>query len=959
MSTSRTAHGAYVFDRFRLSADGTLLLRDGEAVPLAPKVLHTLLVLVQHAGEVVRKEDLMHAVWPDCVVEETGLTRNISLLRQALADDGQRFIATIARIGYRFVGPVERIDDVAASRGQQRRTRRDRSQHEPAHLVVGRDGELKALYAALERARAGQGGILAISGEPGIGKTTVVDTFLQEVGDSCLIGRGSCSERLAGAEPHLPLLEALDEVTTADPALIQPLCRTAPTWSQHIAPASEHRVNGSEMPGTGTPERLMRELTAFLQHASEAQPMIIVIEDLHWADVSTIDVLAHLAARLSRMAVLVLVTYRRREMLMTPHPFARLSGELIARGHLTEVQVRLLRFEHVRDYLRLSFGTAPVEAELPGLVFQRTEGNPLFMVEVVRYLRQQGLPSRMLSLTADVPSSLRGLIDRVLQGLDRFTRQLLSIAAVQGYEFDSATLARVSGRAASDVEEHLRNADQIHALVRFDREDESGDGTLSLVYRFAHVLYQDALTGAIAPSRRIEWARQIAEALVLSHSGSTDSIAGSLALLFETGREFWKAAEFFLHTSKHATRLFAFATASELASRGLQCLRSARAVQPGEMARRELDLTLARLVPLASIRGYATPDVEQLTQRGVELAEEVGDVSAIAMALNATWIVRMVRGECLAAKNAGTRVAMLAGSIKNDVLLINAHMQAQIACHHLGEFHQAQEHAAAVMVLAGEVPFPDRCISVMEPVVGSLAESARNWWIMGYLVRALADCEAAVALGRELRHPDSLAFAWLFHAWINGYRGEWRTCLGSAQAGAGVARESGSVQTLAWNLCVQGWARAHVGDVEAGEKELAAAIDMSRTIWGQVALPQFIAMMAEVLFLRDDPAAAEEWLKQASEFEQTHDDRYFAAEVRRLSAMCCAKRGRIADACKGLHEAIDVARSQSASTLELRAALNLAELEPREGREAVCTVLARVPEPEPWPEVEAARRILQ
>src|SRR6266849_294534 len=130
MSTTRTTRGAYVFDRFRLSADGTLLLRDREAVPLAPKVLQTLLVLVQHAGEVVRKEDLIQVVWPDSVVEETGLTRNISLLRQALADDGQRLIATIARIGYRFVGAVERIDDVAKSRGQQRHGRPDRSENE-------------------------------------------------------------------------------------------------------------------------------------------------------------------------------------------------------------------------------------------------------------------------------------------------------------------------------------------------------------------------------------------------------------------------------------------------------------------------------------------------------------------------------------------------------------------------------------------------------------------------------------------------------------------------------------------------------------------------------------------------------------------------------------------------------------------------------------------------------------
>jgi tetratricopeptide (TPR) repeat protein len=580
-------------------------------------------------------------------------------------------------------------------------------------------------------------------------------------------------------------------------------------------------------------------------------------------------------------------------------------------------------------------------------------------VEVVRYLRQRCIADWNPSLCHDVPDSLRGLIDKGLQALDPLTRQLLSIAALQGYECDSATVAQVSGVAASDVEERLRSADQVHALLRFDREDELADGSFSLLYRFVHVLYQDALIDSIAPSRRIECARQIAEALLLSHADRTDSIAGSLAALFETGREFWKASQFFLSMSRHASRLFAWAPASDLASRGLRCLRSARDAERSDISRRELDLTFARLLPLASIQGYGSPEVEQLTQRVVELAEELCNVSATAAALGATWIVRMVRGECLAARDTGARLAALGGKANNDVLLMNGHMQAQIACHHLGEFQQAQEHTAIVMTLAGRASHADRCISILDPVVASLAESARNCWITGHLARALADCEAAVALGRELRHPDSLAFAWIFHAWIHGYRGDWKTCLVSAEAGIAVARESGSVQTLAWNQAVHGWALAQVGDVVAGESEIAAAIDASRAIMGHVALPQFSAMMAEVLLAREDLAAAERWLTQATEFENSHDDRYFAAEVHRVSATCLARRGRTDHARAGFLKAIEVARSQGATTFMLRAALSLADVDLREGRVALRDALADFPEPEPWPEVVAAHRLLQ
>ena len=230
---------------------------------------------------------------------------------------------------------------------------------------------------------------------------------------------------------------------------------------------------------------------------------------------------------------------------------------------------------------------------------------------------------------------------------------------------------------------------------------------------------------------------------------------------------------------------------------------------------------------------------------------------------------------------------------------------------------------------------------------------------MGDFASAVADSEAAVALGRELRHPDSLAFAWVFQAWIHGYRSHWAACLVSAAAGIAIANESGSVQTLAWNQCVHGWALAHAGDVEEGRSELSAAIDVSKRIMGHIALPQFNVMMAEVLLLRGDLAAAEAWLREAREFTRSHDDRYFDAEVRRLLATCRAQRGELDEATAGLRDAIEVARAQSAATFELRAALSLAQLAPREGRKAVRSAVGRIQEPAGWPEVTAAQDVLR
>jgi predicted ATPase len=472
-----------------------------------------------------------------------------------------------------------------------------------------------------------------------------------------------------------------------------------------------------------------------------------------------------------------------------------------------------------------------------------------------------------------------------------------------------------------------------------------------------HVLYQDALYASIAPSRRISWAQQIAEALVVVHAARTDTVAGQLAVLFETGRDFWQAAHYFLVTSKNAARLFAFTTATELATRGLQCLASAQGVDERDRLRRELDLTFAKLVPHASLQGYASAEVEQLARRVVQLGEKVGDPAATAAGLAATWIVRMVRGDCRAAKEAGERLAALATETGSDVLLINGHMQAQIACHHLGEFGEAAERAAAVQNIAPRVSHAERCITIFDPVVGSLAESARNLWITGYLARALTECDRAVALARELRHPDSLAFAWVFRGWIHGYRSDWPVTLAAVEAGIAIAQQSGSVQTLAWNRCVRGWALAHVGELDAGVSELAAGIEASKAIMGQVALPQFSVMMAEVLLLRKDVAAAEDWLTRAIDVENANEDRYFSAEVHRLSAVCRAARGQTDGARSELRKALAVSRAQGARFFELRAAMALTEHDRNEGLPVLCSVLEHFPEPEPWPEIQAAQRM--
>ncbi len=925
--------GQYAFDRFRLAADASLLLEGDARVALPPKVLHTLRVLLERAGQVVSKEELMRAVWPDTFVEETGLTRNVSLLRRALGDLGERLIVTVPRVGYRFTAPVRLVQGEAPLAG------------EGLPVFVGRNHELEHLHQALDRCRAGRGGIVGVAGEPGIGKTTLAMHFVASACLGCLVGVGRSSESSGPIEPHLPVLEALDRLAASTP-VPRTLLALAPTWATHVR---HTRAESVALPRADTPERLLRELTQFLAEISRAQPVVLLLDDLHWADTATADVIAHLAHRVGDMRVLILLLYRDRALRQAGSSFARVRDELRGKKLLHELHLPLLTREDVERYVAAT--SAPgVAAGVSDRVFARSEGNPLFMSALLAYLSGSASDTPSTQATT-VPESLRGLIARLFDELDDVERDVLDTAATEGMEFDAHVVAAALGKDVLAVEDVLEQMEQVHGLVVRQMNALPGESHDGVGYRFRHVLYQAALLERLPPSRRASLARRVADAL-LARSTEARPVAGKAALLLELARAYGPAAERFVEASRHAADLLAFSDAYELAVRAMRCVERAVDLHPPERDRIELLVTLAQLGPLSSLRGFGHPAVEALANRASSLAAQLQDRQATALALGMTCYVRLVRAECTSARDAARQLAALAADAGQEALLVNAHVQAQIACHHLGHFADADTHAAEVMRGGLRLQPHERFMNVFDPLVASLAESSRNAWITGRLARAARLAEEAVATGSEVGHPESLAFAWLFHAWLYGYRRDWRTCVQSADTGLAVARHAGAVQTLAWNRCVRGWGRAHTGDPEGGRQELEEGIALSQSIMGEVAMPQFRAMMTEVLLLRADREQAREWIQDALAAAEHQDDGYFAAEVHRLAALTGTPGPRRLSPAQHLARALAVARAQGAAFFEVRAALTAYRL--GHDASAMRDALARVSEPEPWPDIRDA-----
>ena len=432
-----------------------------------------------------------------------------------------------------------------------------------ARPTVGRDQERAALREGFESAAAGRGLLLCVTGETGIGKTTLVEDFLSELASAGRVhgsARGRCSERLAGAEAYLPILEALDSLVrgAAGEAAARAMRLLAPSWYAQVAPATVgDTVGGSAAPHrAATQEQLKRELVAFLEELSRSRPLVVFLDDVHWADASTVDLLAYLGARCAGLRLLVLLTYRPTELLLGQHPFVPVQLELQRYGVCREVPLGFLGRAEVESYLSLAFPGHRLPAEFAAVIHAKTEGSPLFLVDLLRYLRDRGviaegprgwgLAKAVPDFQHELPESVRSLIRKKLDQLGEVDRRLLSAASVQGYEFDSGVVARVLGMEAAEVEERLDVLDRVHALVRLRREQEFPDGTLVLRYQFLHVLYQNALYAALQPTRRACYSAAVAQALLDHYGEQSAAIASELALLLETARDWGRAVEFFL-----------------------------------------------------------------------------------------------------------------------------------------------------------------------------------------------------------------------------------------------------------------------------------------------------------------------------------------------------------------------------------------------------------------------------
>ena len=386
------------FPPYRLDERAGRLWHADRAVELRPKAWALLRYLAERPGALVTKEELHAAVWGDTVVSDDTLTQTLGELRRALQDDPRapRVIETVHRRGVRFIARVRTTPP-----GDQGLTSAVALPPVPGAgppaTLVGRDTELATLRAIFQTASAGERQVVFMQGEPGIGKTSIVEAFLHSLrasADGVLIGYGQCVEQHGEREPYMPALEALERLShgPARDLLLSTLRAVAPSWLARMP--SLHSPADAGRPGRGdtdtTPHRMLREFASLAEAISVDRPLVLVLEDLHWSDQGTVDLVSVLAQRPERARVMLLGTYRPAEATVLDHPFAQVVGTLRTHRQCREIALEYLSRSHVTAYLQGRFHASTVDDDVAAVVHAHTDGNPLFMVRLVEHLLDRG-----------------------------------------------------------------------------------------------------------------------------------------------------------------------------------------------------------------------------------------------------------------------------------------------------------------------------------------------------------------------------------------------------------------------------------------------------------------------------------------------------------------------------------------------------------------------------------------
>jgi class 3 adenylate cyclase/predicted ATPase len=799
---------------------------------------------------------------------------------------------------------------------------------------IGREQELGYLIERWEMVKDGVGQGVVLVGEPGIGKSRLADMMREWLADerpTVLDARGSAYSQSSAFYAAIDLVEHLLELDgnaaeTVTPEALEAAADRYGLARGDVVPwlaglLSVRCDEGYAQPALSPQTRKQRTLDAVHRvfvAASAVRPLCLIVEDLHWIDPSTLELLTLLAEHGAAARIFMLLTARP-EFVVPWSPQA----------HVTHITLnRLTRRQSIAMVERLTGGRA-LPPEVLTHVIAKTDGIPLFVEELTKavlesdLLRDKGdhyeLVSTLPSLT--IPATLQ---DSLTARLDRLgsAKGVAQVAAVLGREFTYELLHTVAGLADTALR---RGVEQ---LVAAELVHDVHDAPVR-TYSFKHALVQDAAYHSLLRSTRQRYHRRTAEVLVERFPAVSATEPELVAHHFTEAGLADSAITYWQRAGQRAVERSANVEAIGHMQKAPELVGTRPDTAERSLAELELQTTLGSV--LMAVDGYAAPEVERAYDRARELCEQLGDESKLFSTLRGLWGVHVVRANLRRALELGQQCLTLAQRAPRPIARVWAHYALGMTLFQLGRPAEARPHLQDALAAYDRDKRPTQR-ALQDPGVACLSYTANVLWHHGYADQARRTSREAIALARTLDHPFTLAYALVLAAVNCQFCHEVDEMETLVEAASALSSEHGITYFVAWAPILHGWTLAARGKIDEGIAEQRRGIDAYVATGAALALPYFLVLLADSHRLGGQTQEGLSVLTEAQALVNRTDERWVEPEIKRL-------RGELLLDEQLLRQALDAATHQQQTLLALRAALSLGRLHRAQGRADEARVL--------------------
>ena len=799
--------------------------------------------------------------------------------------------------------------------------------------LVGRNAEMRRLQELLERAERGSGQVVAIVGEPGMGKSRLVHEFVNSRGVTgwAVLETGTIShDTTATYLPLANLLRAWFEIGEHDAQVdaVGKLKRGIDAIDRSLAPVVPSLAALLDLPpedaqwSTLSPalqrQRTVRAMNQLLLRASHVRPLIVMIEDLHWLDGGSQAVLDHLVDSLVASRVLLIVTHR-----------PEYRHQWFAKSHFSQIRLDALSAESADRLLRTLLGDDIALGTLRRELIDRTEGTPLFLEESVRALADTGaLVGRPGAYRAgkpietfEIPSTVHAVLASRIDSLSATQKSLLQTAAVIGRDVPVELLQPIAGLDPDvllDCLASLQAAEFLYQTRVFPEPQ----------YTFKHALTHRVAYESVLRERRRVVHMQLVELIETLHAGRLDEHVERLAHHALEGGHHAKAVLYLRWSAGKAIQRSAHLQAIRYLHGGLDIIKALP--DSPERLRHELDYQKAIGVTLMAMKGWAAKEVLDTYTRARALCEELGDERELFVILRGEGQYRMIRGESRIARELGDRCTELAAGSNDMGVHIETHHLYWTNSFFMGDYADAAFHCAKGISLYE--PERDHALTYVysghDPGVCCRCFAALIHCIHGYPDRSLALCRETVDLANRLRHPLTTALADWASCYMHMLRGEPEPAKQCAERELAVCGEYVLPLLHSQGMFQRGWALAELGDLDEGIARMREGIAAINATGAEIGLPYYIALLGEALGRAGKPKLGLEEVERALASARRRGERFQLSEMLRMQGelLMMLSRSRLPEAEACLRKAIAAADKQGAKLPKLRSAQSLARL---------------------------------